>query len=128
MIYVVRPRRYYAKRCFLALAETLSKHMIMLQDVTFHDILSFLDAADQNGKGILTVITQGPDQEARIRVPGNDRRAALASGQQTLAAVEQELASYLLRSLRMTFVAALDEHRPDLLLKEVDVFDIRIPG
>ena len=80
------------------------------------------------GRHLELLVAQGPDQEARIRVPGNDRRTALASGKQTLAAVEQELASYLLRSLRMTFVAALDEHRPDLLLKEVDVFDIRIPG
>ena len=55
---------YYAKRCFLALAETLSKHMIMLQDVTFHDILHFLDAADQHGKGILTVITNGPESDS----------------------------------------------------------------
>ena len=54
---------YYAKRCFLALAETLAKHMIMLQDVTYNEILSFLDAADQYGKNILTIISQGPESE-----------------------------------------------------------------
>ena len=54
---------YYAKRCFLALAETLAKHMIMLQDVTYNEILSFLDAADQYGKNILTIISQGPESD-----------------------------------------------------------------
>uniref|UniRef100_A0A7S1G6M3 Tetratricopeptide repeat protein 30 n=1 Tax=Bicosoecida sp. CB-2014 TaxID=1486930 RepID=A0A7S1G6M3_9STRA len=47
---------YYAKRCFLGLAETLTKHMLMLKDATFYEILSFLDAADAHGKGILTMI------------------------------------------------------------------------
>ena len=35
---------FYAKRTFLALAETLAKHMIMLKDATFNEILAFLDA------------------------------------------------------------------------------------
>eukprot|EP01048_Picozoa_sp_COSAG05_P022195 COSAG05_NODE_4349_length_1556_cov_1.466712_2_plen_114_part_00 len=64
---------FYAKRCFLALAEALAKvrlhlhlcllrdpiallnrkltrvvqHMIMLKDATFHEILNFFDACDQ---------------------------------------------------------------------------------
>lgn len=57
---------YYAKRCFLGLAETLAKHMLMLRDSTFYEILHFLDAADQHGKTILTVINQtrtDPNQE-----------------------------------------------------------------
>jgi tetratricopeptide repeat protein 30 len=49
---------YYAKRCFLGLAETLAKHMLMMKDATFHEILNFLDAADLHGKNILTVISQ----------------------------------------------------------------------
>ncbi len=49
---------YYAKRCFLGLAETLAKHMLTLKDTTFHEILNFLDAADLNGKTIPTVISQ----------------------------------------------------------------------
>ncbi|CAM9370910.1 unnamed protein product [Chrysoparadoxa australica] len=47
---------YYAKRCFLALAEQMAKHMYMLKDVTQYEILHFLDAADQHGKGIPTQI------------------------------------------------------------------------
>jgi tetratricopeptide repeat protein 30 len=53
---------YYAKRCFLALLETLSKHMLVLKDDFLGDVLSFLDAADQHGKEILTVISQQGQQ------------------------------------------------------------------
>jgi len=56
---------YYAKRCFLALAETLAKHMVVIKDSTVHEILTFLDAADQHGEKILTVINPGvnPDDD-----------------------------------------------------------------
>jgi tetratricopeptide repeat protein 30 len=37
---------YYAKRCFLALIETLSKHMAIMKDTSLSEILDFLDAAD----------------------------------------------------------------------------------
>merc|ERR1712046_94158 len=47
---------YYAKRCFLALAENMSKHMLMLKDSSMHEIISFLDAADLHGANIVTVI------------------------------------------------------------------------
>ena len=33
---------FYAKRCFLALSEALAKHMIVLKDATFHEILARL--------------------------------------------------------------------------------------
>lgn len=48
---------YYAKRCFLALGETLSKNMILLKDEAFDDILNFFDAAAQVGKHISTTIS-----------------------------------------------------------------------
>ena len=47
---------YYAKRCFLAVAETCAKHMIMLKDASIHEIIDFLEEADQHGGDILTVI------------------------------------------------------------------------
>ncbi len=47
---------YYAKRCLLSQIETLAKHMIILKDTTFSEILEFLDAADLYGKDISTVI------------------------------------------------------------------------
>ncbi len=33
-------------------------HVFRIQDATFYEILNFLDAADQHGKSILTVISQ----------------------------------------------------------------------
>ncbi|KAG5192117.1 flagellar associated protein [Tribonema minus] len=45
---------YYAKRCFLALAEQMSKHMLMLKDASLQEIIAFLDAADLHGKAIKT--------------------------------------------------------------------------
>lgn len=49
---------HYAKRCFLALAESLAKHMLMLPDVTFHEILDFLAAAEKNGKKVDKVVPE----------------------------------------------------------------------
>jgi tetratricopeptide repeat protein 30 len=50
---------YYAKRCFVALAEVLAKHMITMKDSTFEEILSFLADCDRAGKNIVTVVAQG---------------------------------------------------------------------
>eukprot|EP00903_Cladosiphon_okamuranus_P016120 g14876.t1 len=47
---------FYAKRCFLALAEQMSKHMLMLKDASLYEIIAFLDAADQHGHSIPTQI------------------------------------------------------------------------
>lgn len=55
---------YYAKRCFLALVETVAKHMLVLKDEFLAEILAFLEQAEVHGKGILTVISaqgQNPD-------------------------------------------------------------------
>mmetsp|Transcript_22908 Transcript_22908/g.65078 ORF Transcript_22908/g.65078 Transcript_22908/m.65078 type:complete len:647 (-) Transcript_22908:204-2144(-) len=48
---------YYAKRCFLALGETLGKNMILLKDEAFDEIIDFLDAAATVGKSISTTIS-----------------------------------------------------------------------
>jgi tetratricopeptide repeat protein 30 len=47
---------YYAKRCFLALAENLSKHLLVLKDASTEEILEFLDKAEAAGKTIPAVI------------------------------------------------------------------------
>ena len=47
---------YYAKRCLLSLIETLAKHMIILKDSTFSEVLEFLDICDQCGKNIPAVL------------------------------------------------------------------------
>merc|ERR1712232_40290 len=48
---------YYAKRCFLALGESLGKNMLLLKDEAFDDIIAFFDAASQVGKNIPTTIS-----------------------------------------------------------------------
>lgn len=53
---------FYAKRAFLALADTLAKHMILLKDATFNEIISFLDAVDMHGKNIPTKVQDHPDK------------------------------------------------------------------
>ena len=52
---------YYAKRCFLGLIETLAKHFNVFKDEFFHEIMGFLDAAEEHGKDILTIINQQID-------------------------------------------------------------------
>ena len=53
---------FYAKRTFLALAETLAKHMIMLRDATLAEVVEFLDAVAACGKAIPTKIQDHPDR------------------------------------------------------------------
>jgi tetratricopeptide repeat protein 30 len=52
---------YYAKRCILALAENMAKHMLTLKDSSMEEILDFLDKASVAGAKINTVI--GPQVE-----------------------------------------------------------------
>lgn len=47
---------YYAKRCFLALAENMSKHMLILKDSSMDEILEFLDKAEAAGQKVPSVI------------------------------------------------------------------------
>ena len=47
---------FYAKRCLLSLIETLAKHMLVLPDSSYNEILNFLDAVEVHGKNVKTVI------------------------------------------------------------------------
>lgn len=40
---------FYAKRCLMSLLETLSKHMLVLPDSSFNELLNFLDAIEIYG-------------------------------------------------------------------------------
>lgn len=59
---------YYAKRCFLGLIECLAKHMMVFQDEFYHEIMGFLDAAEEHGKEILTIINQQMDTSVDPKV------------------------------------------------------------
>jgi len=52
---------YYAKRCFLALAENMSKHMLILKDSSMDEILEFLDKAESAGQSVPSVIAAQVD-------------------------------------------------------------------
>ncbi|KAJ3183113.1 Tetratricopeptide repeat protein 30A [Geranomyces variabilis] len=43
---------YYAKRCFTSLFEMLAKHMILLKDSVFQEILQFFDTCELHGRQI----------------------------------------------------------------------------
>jgi tetratricopeptide repeat protein 30 len=62
---------YYAKRCFLALAENMSKHMLILKDSSIEEILDFFDKAEAAGQNIPAVI--GP----QVDVPQYDANGEL---------------------------------------------------
>mmetsp|Transcript_22611 Transcript_22611/g.42504 ORF Transcript_22611/g.42504 Transcript_22611/m.42504 type:complete len:647 (-) Transcript_22611:36-1976(-) len=64
---------YYAKRCFLALAENMSKQMLVLKDTTMQDILNFLDAADQHGANITTIIDTEVDPDGNHPIDHSTR-------------------------------------------------------
>lgn len=49
---------YYVKRCLLALAEGLAKHMVLVPDTVIEDVVSFLEEADTAGKTVMAVINQ----------------------------------------------------------------------
>eukprot|EP00758_Cryptobia_borreli_P014849 Tbor_TRINITY_DN5966_c3_g1::TRINITY_DN5966_c3_g1_i1::g.18348::m.18348/K19683/TTC30, DYF1; tetratricopeptide repeat protein 30 len=54
---------FYAKRCFLALALSLAKHMVLLKDATFTEILAFFDQADIHGGKIAAHVHPDPAQQ-----------------------------------------------------------------
>ena len=56
--------RYYAKRCFLALAENISKHMLILKDSSMDEILgndnlSFIDVQSEDVLVIVELVVAG---------------------------------------------------------------------
>mmetsp|Transcript_16108 Transcript_16108/g.32071 ORF Transcript_16108/g.32071 Transcript_16108/m.32071 type:complete len:646 (+) Transcript_16108:16-1953(+) len=67
---------YYAKRCFLALAENMSKQMLVLKDTTMQDILNFLDAADAHGANITTVIETEVDPDGNHPIDHSTRNVS----------------------------------------------------
>jgi tetratricopeptide repeat protein 30 len=59
---------FYAKRCMLSLIETLSKHMLVLPDTSFNELLNFLDAVEIHGKTIKTIIDPLEEEDEKKTV------------------------------------------------------------
>ena len=80
---------YYAKRCFLALAENMCKQMLVLKDSSMEEILEFLDKAEQAGAKIPSVIA--------AQVETNDSSVDLSN----------HTVAYEARQLKMLFLKLL---------------------
>lgn len=61
---------FHAKRCFLALAEACAKHMFVMTDSTFHDVITFLNACE----------THGHEIRSNVSATGNDIGGQVESG------------------------------------------------
>ena len=61
---------FYAKRPFCALLETLSRHMLLLRDASFQEIIAFLNGCEAHGVDIPAHIdpanTQQPTEEGIV--------------------------------------------------------------
>ena len=58
---------FYTKRCLLALADNLSKHMMLFSDDLFYEMMQFLDAVEDAGANIKTVINLAPGADPEIQ-------------------------------------------------------------
>jgi|SRR6056297_1567111 len=47
--------RIHAKRCLLALADNMAKHLITLKDRSLQEVLEFLDSVEMHGKSLKAV-------------------------------------------------------------------------
>ena len=56
---------HYAKRCFVAMADNLAKHMIVVKDATMGEILAFLEDAEKAGRGKYTTFDESAVEDRR---------------------------------------------------------------
>lgn len=68
---------YYAKRCFMALAEQVVKQMLMLKDSSYYEIMGFLEAAEQFGKTIATRLDDGSAEPPDVKKNNVSKEARL---------------------------------------------------
>ena len=59
----------------------MAKQMLTLKDTTLHDILAFLDAADQHGQNISTVVDQEVDPDGLHPVDHSTRTVSYEARQ-----------------------------------------------
>jgi tetratricopeptide repeat protein 30 len=76
---------FHAKRCFLALAETVAKQMLVMKDSFFGDVMAFLDGCEAAGQNITAAIAGEEDgtsitAEAQLAAAAE---SALGSGART---------------------------------------------
>ena len=89
---------FYAKRCLLSLIETLAKHMMVLPDASFNEVLNFLDAVEVHGKTIKTTID--PLEEEDAPTVGLDGVPVHSEGSKKTVAYEAKLIKRMFLKLR----------------------------
>ena len=103
---------FYAKRCLVALFEILSKHMLLLKDYTYEEILMFLIAVETHGKHVAATLDVPPPP---VAAPATDAVAAWgapsARGGSSLLQDQHKFtnnAAFEARKLRALFVRLYD--------------------
>ena len=86
-----------------------------------HGDLSFRQLPGRRHLHVLVVVSNRLNDQALLDITDHRCRPAVTAGKNRFAAVEQQPALQLLRLRRMTFKAALNEQRPNSLLKEVEI-------
>lgn len=64
---------FYAKRCILALIESMSKQVMIIPDHLYMELIQFLENCDKYGKNITTQITQGEQINNKYTVSSEAR-------------------------------------------------------
>ncbi|KAI9005879.1 hypothetical protein BC832DRAFT_455049 [Gaertneriomyces semiglobifer] len=64
---------YYAKRCFVSLFEMLAKHMILLKDSIFQEILQFFDNCELHGRDIPAAVNALDASAANVQSSAKTR-------------------------------------------------------
>ena len=76
-------------------------------------------------QGLMAVL-HGQDEEALLRVTGDDGRTFFAALEQAVTVIEAKVAFLFLGV--MAFIALRDQHRPDLRFEELDVRRLQVGG
>ena len=92
---------FHAKRCFLALAEQMAKQMFTLKDESMHEIVNFLDQADEHGTRVVTVVGGVVPEAAGGAAAA---AAAAAEAKEDPAALSTHTVSYEARQLKRIFL------------------------
>lgn len=80
----------YAKRCFVAMADNMAKHMIVVRDSTVQETIAALEEIEKAGRGVFTT----------YEAEGDGERRTIASEarllKQTLMRITQDVGSKML--------------------------------
>ena len=77
---------------------------------------------------VAILVADSLNQPGLLRVAGHQRRTSVTALEQALPGVERKAALVLFRRRAVTLVAALDQHRADFFLEEIQMLASRFGG